>query len=308
MKKFLLSLLAVFLILPMPVLAAGSIDVDKICHLTLSYQTEEEALSGAKFDIYRVASVDGNGELHTADMFKDFNVDIRGENDGAWKELASTLEGYVLRDKIETYASGQTDALGMLSFDYLETGLYLVLGQRHTQNGYIYDAEPFMIMLPTIDKEADDWLYDMNVKPKYEVKPVPIDYVSRKVIKVWEDDGFENERPKEVVVQLLKDGEVFDTVTLNADNNWRYTWDKLDDKYTWKVVEKELDGYKVSAYREGNTFVITNTYTKDTPPPITPPELPQTGQLWWPVPVLITGGLCLIVVGLVSRRRNQDEK
>lgn len=36
-------------------------------------------------------------------------------------------------------------------------------------------------------------------------------------------------------------------------------------------------------------------------------KLVQTGQLWWPVPVLICAGLGCIVVGLFRRRRGQNE-
>ena len=36
-------------------------------------------------------------------------------------------------------------------------------------------------------------------------------------------------------------------------------------------------------------------------------KLPQTGQLWWPVPVLACGGLGCIVVGLIRKRRAGDE-
>lgn len=53
--------------------------------------------------------------------------------------------------------------------------------------------------------------------------------------------------------------------------------------------------------------------TKPTSPATNPPtspggkKLPQTGQLWWPVPVLTCGGLGCIVVGLLRRRRAGDE-
>ena len=36
-------------------------------------------------------------------------------------------------------------------------------------------------------------------------------------------------------------------------------------------------------------------------------KLPQTGQLWWPVPVLACAGLGCIVVGLLRRREARDE-
>ena len=36
-------------------------------------------------------------------------------------------------------------------------------------------------------------------------------------------------------------------------------------------------------------------------------KLPQTGQLWWPVPVLACAGLGCIAVGLLRRREDRDE-
>ena len=63
--------------------------------------------------------------------------------------------------------------------------------------------------------------------------------------------------------------------------------------------------------REGITFVVTNTYNENIPDkPTTPtkPTLPKTGQLWWPVPILISVGLLFTVIGLVRHRGNADEK
>lgn len=322
-----LSVMAVLPLMPARGLAAGSIDTGHEVKLTISYQDGNTALSGAAFDIFRVAAVDANGGLTPAAPFDQFHVDIRGKNDAAWKTLASTLEGYVLRDDIAPADSGKTDKQGLLTFPdqikRLEPGLYLVLGRRHTQGGRIYDAAPFMVLLPAQDREANDWLYDVTVNPKHDSRPEPDDdTITRRVLKIWEDEGHEKERPREVIVQLLRDGKVYDTVTLNADNNWRRTWKDLDDRYTWTVAEKALEDYNVTVTREGVTFVVTNTYSGDgsghssstdsapSSGPGTTAEfrLPQTGLLWWPVPVLLTGGLLLIVLGLLRRRRDGNEE
>ena len=90
--------------------------------------------------------------------------------------------------------------------------------------------------------------------------------------------------------------------------------------YTWTVVEKENSGYTVQVERDGITFVITNTYVPEEPEPTEPteptptkptnptkPNLPQTGQLWWPVPVLLIAGLLFVILGLIRRRRFDDE-
>lgn len=323
MKRFkriaaaLFSVLAVFLLLPFQTLAAGSIDLNRDVSLAISYQDGNTPLVGAVYDIFLVATVDEYGELTTAKDFAQFNVNIRGENDEAWRTLASTLEGYVLRDAVPPTDSGKTNDKGLVSFPtgekHLIPGLYLVLGQRHTQDGFYYDASPFIVMLPGLDKEANAWVYDVSANAKFNSTEIPPEFstVTRKVLKVWNDNGYEKERPQEVIVQLLRDGKAYDTVTLCADNNWRYTWDELDGCYQWTVVEKELGGYTVEVTQEGVTFVVTNTYNRDTPAgPEEPsnPTLPQTGLLWWPVPLLFVAGLLFIVIGLLRRRGTNDER
>lgn len=318
-----LSLLLVFMLLPVSALAAGRIDLDQDVGLTITYQDHGTPLSGAVFNIYLVATVNAYGELTVTENFAQFNVQIKGRDDDAWRALASTLKGYVLRDNISPTDRGKTNDKGVVSFPTagksLKTGLYLVLGQRHTQNGYRYDPAPFMVMLPGLNQENNDWIYNVAVNAKYDssiIPDTPDDVtISRKVLKVWEDDGYEKARPKEVMIQLLRDGKVYDTVTLNAANDWRFTWAKLSDRYTWTVVEKELEGYTVEVAREGITFVVTNTYDPTPTTPSTPdtptfpgkPTLPQTGQLWWPVPVMIAVGLLFVIIGLIRRRGLTDE-
>ena len=313
----LLAVLMAVLLLPAQALAADRIDLSHDASLTISYQDAGTPLAGAAFSIYHVATVDEYGTLIPTGAFASFNVNIQGENDAAWRTLASTLEGYVLRDNIAPTDSGTTDAQGLLIFptqqSSLPLGLYMVLGQRLTQNGTIYDPQPFLVHLPVTDQETNTWQYDLAVNPKYESQPEPDDEtVIRKVLKVWADDGHEQARPDEITVQLLCDGEVADTITLSAENSWRYTWENLDAAHQWTVVEQELEGYTAEVTQEGVTFIITNTYDEDGPGPNTPPSnneppLPQTGQLWWPVPLLIAAGLLLLVVGLLRRRGANDE-
>ena len=47
------------------------------------------------------------------------------------------------------------------------------------------------------------------------------------------------------------------------------------------------------------------TQPKPTEPKPPVPSLPQTGQLWWPVPVLFCAGLVLILFGLIRRREEE---
>lgn len=337
-KRFTVSLLALciaFLLLPSTLSASGVIDTARDCALTINYADGETSISGASFSIYKIAEVDAYGGFTTTPDFSGFNVDIKGKDDEAWRTLASTLEGYVLRDSITPTDKGVTDSQGILSFPTgeakLGTGLYLVLGARHTQNNTVYEPSPFIVMLP--NTQSGEWVYSQTVDPKFNSTPVPptpsFNYVDRKVLKVWNDLEHEHQRPHSVTVQLLRDGIVWDTVTLSDANNWRYSWSMLDSSYSWTVVEEFLPDYSVRIYREGITFVVTNTYITDLPddpptesddpeeleiPPEEPtpdepdeptpdePILPQTGQLWWPVPVLSCGGLLFIAIGMLRRR------
>ena len=72
------------------------------------------------------------------------------------------------------------------------------------------------------------------------------------------------------------------------------------------------DEYQYEVTSQPKTDLEQEVPTKPTSPATPPPssgggKLPQTGQLWWPVPVLTCGGLGCIVVGLLRRRRDGDE-
>ena len=306
-KRLTALLIALILVLaPACAYAAGSIAVQQETSLTLTCKSGETTLSGVSFALYRVASVAESGELTPTEAFSQFDVMIRGENDDAWRELATTLEGYVQRDALVPAATQVSDADGIARFTGLETGLYLVLGKRLTLNGYYYDPMPFLILLPALDAENNVWIYDVEADVKFSVAPVPVypSWDELRVIKAWDDEGHEDQRPQSITIQLLRDGEVYDTVVLSAENGWRYSWSKLDAGHRWSVTEDIPDGYTVTVRREGDAFVVTNTYSGKMPgkPTDSGGKLPQTGQLWWPVPLLLASGLLLVVLGLIRRR------
>ena len=312
---WLACLLVLCYVLPLGTHAAGFLDTEETVTLTVSAQKGDVKLSGAAFDIYLVATYDQYGEITVTEEFSRINLDIRGENDEAWQEATLLLESYIAISGIQPTDSGMTDADGMLTFPTgdkaLTQGIYLVVGQVHTQDGVVYTPASFLVSLPNRDKTTDEWGYDVTVAPKYESREEEETTITRKVLKVWEDKGYEDKRPKEITVYLLKDGTIVDTVVLNADNGWSHTWEGLDPNAKWAVAENSMKDYAVDITREGITFVITNRYADDTPPATTTPsggKLPQTGQLWWPVPVLLAAGLGLIVLGMIRRRGYDYEK
>lgn len=133
----------------------------------------------------------------------------------------------------------------------------------------------------------------------------PNKMMTRTVVKVWDDKGYENHRPKSVQVTLLQNGTVYETKTLSEANGWQYTWenlpryDKSGKEITWTIRETTVSGYVSSIRQNGFTFVLTNTLNKQ--------KLPQTGVLWWPVPILAVAGLAFLIAGTLSRKKKGHE-
>lgn len=349
------AMLLLLLCLPAPASAACStIDTDRETALTIYFGESGTGFQGAEFRIYRVADVSETAHLTLAGDFAAYPVSLNGLDSSGWRALAQTLDAYAARDNLPPLQTAETDQTGQAEFDHLHTGLYLVVGDRYELENRIYTPESFLLNLPNLDREHGAWDYDPAASCKYQSQYEPSgtkpdsSTISRKVLKVWDDDGREEQRPDEIVVQLLREGAVYDTVTLNKRNNWRYTWTGLDKRYLWQVAEKDTpEGYTVLVEQEGITFVMTNTADEDvpdTPPPqgnvppppdedipdqpppeggLTPPpdepetppngpeppaepKLPQTGMLWWPVPLLACGGLALFMIGWSWRRHEEQ--
>ena len=315
MKKLLSHVLCLLLLCTMvasitiPAYAAGSIDTEKDVQLTIAYKQDELAISGAKFDIYKVADVDAYAQMTLTNRFSGYPIAFDDLDQSDWDVLASTLKGYVWSDSLAADASGETDAAGNMQI-VLKPGLYLVIGYRRTVGETTYSATPFMVFLPGSNTEQNTWDYAITAYPKADGGKNPSDdpndkLISRKVLKIWDDAKKESSRPQEITVHLMCDGKVYDTVKLNAENNWRYAWDNLEHNHEWLVTEDSVNGYTQAITQEGITFTVKNTVKPETPSdPTTPtdPSLPQTGLLWWPVYLLAAAGLLCIVIGLVRRK------
>lgn len=241
-------------------------------------------VSDMQVSLYRVA--DENYKL--TGVFSNYSVDLKQDVQGA----ANALENRILMDGIEADASNSSDSSCKASFTGLETGIYLVVGKEVFQDGVFYMPQVSLVSLSG----------DLSVDLKYEMSDKP----SRiHVLKVWKRDN-KKSRPKSIEVCLLRsDGIVVDRVVLNSDNQWSYTWDNLSTSYTYSVMETSVpSGYKESCTREKDTIVLTNTGSDKYRVEKKDEVLPNSGQLWWPVPVLLFVGLVLF--GLGRHLKNEE--
>ncbi|MBQ1947395.1 MAG: Cna B-type domain-containing protein [Clostridia bacterium] len=270
-KKFLtffLCMIMIFSLLPTSLFAAGSLDTSRSVSLTIAYLNAETPIQKANFRLYHFATLHTNGDCVLTENFASSGIEmIEGKNDAAWMEVTTALHGYVQLNDIEATASGKTDDNGKVLFTGIPQGLYLVVGDTIKQGSRRYTAEPFVVSLPSMSAQSGAWTYDLEVNPKFTSKKIEnnVNTITRRVVKVWNDEGFEFKRPQSISVVLLKDGEEYDSVALNAANNWRYEWNHLNENYTWTIAEKDVPAnYTMKASKVGITYTITNTYKKDT--------------------------------------------
>ena len=229
--------------------------------LSIEYIANGVPVVGTLFTIYQ--ALDGAGEL-TGD-FEQYKEEIEvGDftDSEAMSVLSDTLYAYTVRDKLIPLTAGMTNANGKVKFDNLKTGVYLIVGASAKQGDVVYTIKPCIISLPYIN-DRDEEESSVILTPKYAVRPMTSEEISYSVRKVWKNDGILM-HPKEVEMQLLENGEVVDTVFLNQENDWQYTWKYLSSESEYLVMEANVPvPYKVSITRNDTDFIITNTFNED---------------------------------------------
>ncbi len=296
-------LLALGLLLSMGAAASAytRIDVDRVCSLSISCASGSGALRGAVFCIYRVAETSDAGRYTVTEPFTEYPVRFEGLDSTGWLDLSATLAAYAARDDLQPAARGATGEDGSVKFTGLDAGLYLVVGDSVTEEGLSYSPTPFIASLPGLEA-GDGWEYDVTTEVKFEITDAggAGKTTRRSVTKVWEDYGGQ-ELPGSVTVQLLKDGAVYAEAALSEENGWSCRWTGLEDGCNWQLTEKDVpEGYTVSVSRDGTAFTVTNTGTSGVSGETgiqSDATLAQTGQLWWPVPLLAGCGLALFALG-----------
>lgn len=309
--KRILPLLLALLVLPMPAFAAGFVDLDRTTSVTITAKYEGMPMEGMILELHRVSDMDKTGELTVREPFAPYasDLDIRGPNDAAWQETAEKLERWVILNQMEPMSQAKVDAQGIASLSGLPMGLYLVVTEGLEKDGQVYTVAPFFLVLPERDSR-DRWNYDISASAKPAENPKRMDY---QVIKLWKDTCHPEKRPESITVRLYCDGVPYgEPVKLPENGRWSHTWKNLDVNHKWTVVEETVSGYKSEVATDGTTFLITNTHTHTSTPtnpttPSKPGKLPQTGQLWWPVPLLLWAGVLCLVIGLIRRRGSRYE-
>jgi len=278
--------------------------------------------------IYYVTGIDGMQQtygLRKTYAAAEYPVLLEQLGSSGNSAAAQALEYYYMRDGVEAVDEKKSDSSGIVSFDNLPAGVYLISCSYILQDEDITVFSPILVSLPAM--YDGEWNYDIDTNAKKELR-TGVSYC--KAYKVWNTND-PSDIPEEITVQLLRDGQVYDEKILNEDNSWRCSWYDLEKNHLWSVIEKDVpDGYTVGVEADGSVFILENTAEdyeenelpetppgqEDTDEPLIPGEeteqpeeedkkLDQTGQLWWPVVILLFAGNVILLAGIALRRTDR---
>ena len=331
------TVMAAVLLLPMPAAAAQD-----MASLTVRLHCGNVALQNVPGTLYRVASLNGTNFELEGD-FAGSAIRLNGLTTEEWKNAAESLALYAQANSASVTATASSDGEGAANFGSLSVGLYLFVCAETVQGSCRYTVAPALFSLP--DWSTGTPVFDVTASPKceeYEVpgptptpspetppqptpppenppenppQPTPSpktpDTTSIRVIKIWNDAGYQSKRPGYITVTLFCDGRAYATADLSAANNWRCTFTGLTGGHRWNVLENRVPGkYTVGYSRTGTTFYVSNYYGTMIADDSVPLGLwlPQTGQLWWPVPLLAAAGMVLFGFGWKRRMDDENKK
>lgn len=222
--------------------------------------TEYKAVGTDDENVYTFGAADENGvypyvvtyhpETDDNDEYFDWEINVPVSN---LERVQLTYTVKLMNPKSEPGTYGEYDFDGSQN----KAGLY-------TNNEAI---------LYPVDSNGDNGLPEKFNKPTVSytvsepyVPPTPPVYTtSATVQKVWKlDDG--GTAAASVQIELLRNGEHYDTQILSAANGWKYTWTSLPLGYTWMVKEVNApEGFTTSISSVGNYFTVTNDDVAATP-------------------------------------------
>ncbi len=150
----------------------------------------------------------------------------------------------------------------------------------------------------TLD-ESNDWTYNWSADQFYEWRVLEID------VPEGYDVVYRSNETQYVIVNTYTTSSSVTGTTVESDSSYTDTTTETEAINTGTDLPPETDmtsyateesGTSGSAEQTGVSTTTTTITTTETS--VEKEDLPQTGQLWWPVPVLGAAGLLAIAIGL----------
>lgn len=310
--------------------------------IEVQFVTESGPVEGAAFSVYEVMDVFGQLTGEFADLPIDVGDLSDVENVNA---LTGTLASFVADGTGTPAAQGETDSMGRVLLTVPEEGVYLLTESRGEAGGKIVASSPALVSVRDDSPNPVELSVKYSiVGSSGESKPFSVekvwtggdgasrpDSVTVRLLRggevydevelseangwsyTWEGlsvtedwNVAEENIPAGYSVTVTRDGQVFtvENTYIETTTTTESTTTTAPEETTTTTAASETT---TTTSAETTTTTTTTTATAVTQT-TAPPKLPQTGQLWWPVPVLFAGGLVLFVIGLLAPRTVKDDE
>ncbi|MDD7306733.1 MAG: hypothetical protein PUG67_09100 [Peptoniphilaceae bacterium] len=276
----------------------------------------EESLA---LDVYYFESIE------KLDFYK-FDNNFDDLNSTEKRRLATSLQAYAYAKKLgkKTRLEFRLGSNNVINFK--DKGYYLLDFDKKIYGKNLISSRPLVL--------KKDGVENLYVKKEEEPINPSEDEKGQNLNVIFDSGNFDFSGQVEVGLFDSK-GNLVATITLTKDNFYRHTFKNLDPKKKYSIWPKNLDAYYFYIDRINNTFYIklsgkktnndkinkhkdssNNNLSKDKSGEKSDKvnknqvkndsksikKLPQTGQLWLPVPFLIGIGIILIAYG----RKNEE--
>lgn len=211
------------------------------------------SLGSVEVSLYHAAQKQ-NGSYVPTEQFKNGSIQLDNSQNSHSSDLAGTLYSYVRRQNLKPVRTIMLDESGQGQVENLDHGLYLVTSPVYDAGGIQYFVNP-----TTVELNPGD---DLMMRLKLQLYLIADEFIS--IEKVWKDEnGKTMPAPQnEVNAELLRDGVVMDTVSLNGSNGWKKTWNISEEDH-WTVMEKNVpEGYRLTIEQNGLKFRLVNQKEK----------------------------------------------
>lgn len=229
--------------------------------VTLVCVSGNTVLSGMTWKLYKVGERTSNNMnfVQTGD-FSAIQVNLQRLTPERVNEAAQTFQSYAIANGLQPLREGQTDSNGEVEFNGLDAGLYLLSGKLLKIGTNYYVPTTALI---EIREDDSDLRYDAYPKFEYQVaNQTPRHYFAYK--KWVGDEENPDKRPKQVIFDIYRDEEYYDSVVLSDENNWKCDWIDYEGVSQWMVMEKDVpEHYELQIIYDESRFTLYNSYTEE---------------------------------------------
>ena len=168
LRKMLLFVLVFFLI-PITFIMADTIDYSRVGSININSTYKDIKFSNVNIKLYKIASINNNGDYVFDTIFQEKEKDIKNMSSSSLGDYALELNRYILSKNINSTFNKLSDINGVVRFDNLELGLYLIVSDEIINDGNKYIVSPFIVEVPSIDESTKNYIYNINIFDKVEI-------------------------------------------------------------------------------------------------------------------------------------------